>query len=78
MACATHYCFIFAHEMQHLHDWILAIMVLCFVSIDLVMLVTFSAIEGAKGRLGAERELDPETQDTEEGVSKCTVYYVQL
>ena len=43
-------------------------MVLCFVVIDLVMLVVFSAVEGNKGTLGAERVLDDEFQIIEEGV----------
>ena len=51
----------------------LALMVLCFVVIDLVMLVVFSAVEGSKGKLGAERVLDQEHAATTEGVSIATI-----
>ena len=55
--------------MQNLHDWKLALMVLCFVVIDLVILVVFSAVEGINGTLGAERVLDKESSTVTEGVS---------
>lgn len=54
---------------QKLHDWMLAVMVLCFVVIDLIMLVVFSAVEGLRGTLGAERVLDKEHSPISEGVS---------
>ena len=44
-------------------------MVLCFVVIDLVMLVVFSVVEGSKGKLGAVRVLDKEHKAITEGVS---------
>ena len=53
---------------QKLHDWMLAVMVLCFVVIDLVMLVIYSAVEGESGALGAQRVPDYETNNVEEGV----------
>ena len=53
---------------QTLHDWMLAMMVVCFVVIDLIMLVVFSAVEGSRGKLGADRVLDKENEATEEGV----------
>ena len=43
-------------------------MVVCFVVIDLIMLVVFSAVEGSRGKLGADRVLDKENEATEEGV----------
>ena len=46
----------------------LALMVLCFVVIDLVMLVVYSAVEGSRGDLGAKRVADDETNNIEEGV----------
>ena len=55
--------------MQNLHDWKLALMVLCFVVIDLIMLVVFSAVEGSHGTLGAEKVLDKENNAVAEGVS---------
>ena len=55
-------------NLQTLHDWMLALMVLCFVVIDLVMLVVFSAVEGLKGKLGADRVSDDESHTIEEGV----------
>ena len=54
---------------ENLRDWMLALMVLCFVVIDLVILVVFSAVEGSRGTLGADRVLDDESQAIEEGVS---------
>ena len=63
--------FMFLHccSQQNLHDWKLALMVLCFVVIDLVMLVGFSVVEGSKGKLGAVRVLDKEHKAITEGVS---------
>ena len=46
----------------------LALLVLCFVVIDLVMLVVYSAVQGSRGELGAERVDDEETNNIEEGV----------
>ena len=63
--------------MQNLHDWKLALMVLCFVVIDLVMLVVFSAVEGSRGKLGAERVLDKESSTVTEGVSCYNISLVQ-
>ncbi|CAI8014475.1 Gamma-aminobutyric acid type B receptor subunit 2 [Geodia barretti] len=45
----------------------LAIMVLCFVILDLVMLVIFSLVEGLRGNLRAERVLDKEASSTTTG-----------
>ena len=53
---------------QKMHDWMLGLMVLCFVVIDVVMLVVFSAVEGAQGELGADRVLDEEYDAITEGV----------
>ena len=44
-------------------------MVLCFVVIDLIMLVGFTLVEGVKGNLGADRVLDKEHSAISEGVS---------
>ena len=46
----------------------LALIVLCFVVVDLVMLVVYSAVEGARGTLGARRVADKETNNVKEGV----------
>ena len=54
-----------------MHDWMLGLMVLCFVVIDVVMLVVFSAVEGVQGELGAYRELDKENGAIMEGVRIC-------
>ena len=43
--------------------------VLCFVVIDLIMLIIFTSVEGANGRLGAERVIDKENSAITEGVS---------
>ena len=43
-------------------------MVLCFVVIDLIMLVVFSTVEGIRGNLGAKRVLDEEHEAVAEGV----------
>ena len=53
---------------QKMHDWMLGLMVLCFVVIDVVMLVVFSAVEGAEGELGADKVLDKEYDAITEGV----------
>ena len=47
----------------------LAVTVVCFVVIDLIMLVVFSTVEGIRGNLGAERVLDEENAAISEGVS---------
>ena len=44
-----------------------------FLVIDVLMLVIFSAIEGTRGGLVAERVLDPETPAIEQGVRVCIV-----
>ena len=43
-------------------------MVLCFLVIDVIMLVVFSVIQGASG-LSAKRVIDKETPAISEGVS---------
>ena len=47
----------------------LALMVLCLVVVDLIMLVVYSAVEGAKGSLGASLIRDKEFREKVEGVS---------
>jgi gamma-aminobutyric acid type B receptor len=54
-------------QKKKFHDWMLALMVLCFVVIDVVMLVVYSGVERAKGELGAKRVADDETHNIEEG-----------
>ena len=49
-------------------------MVLCFLVIDLAMLVVYSAVQGSRGELGAERVDDDETSNVEEGVSPFEMY----
>ena len=46
----------------------LALMVLCFVIIDLILLVVFSLAEGLQGNLTAERVVDKEHSSTTTGV----------
>ena len=48
--------------------------VLCFVVIDLIMLVAFSAVEGSRGGLMADRVLDKEHSAIAEGVRGDSVY----
>lgn len=68
-----------AQKKANLHDWKLALMVLCFVVIDLVMLVVFSAVEGSKGKLGADRVLDKEHKAITEGdQGRIRKYYVYI
>ena len=47
----------------------LALMVLCLVVVDLIMLVVYSAVEGAKGSLGTSLIRDKEFREKVEGVS---------
>ena len=54
--------------LQILHDWKLALMVMCFVVVDVIMLVVFSSVEGTRGTLGAVRVSDDESQTIQEGV----------
>ena len=49
-------------------------MVLCFLVIDLAMLVVYSAVQGSRGELGAERVDDDETSNIEEGVRPFEMY----
>ena len=49
-------------------------MVLCFVVIDLIMLVAFSVVEGSRGGLMADRVLDKEHSAIAEGVRGGSVY----
>jgi len=44
-------------------------MVLCLVVVDLIILMVYSAVEGAEGNLGATRIRDKEFREKVEGVS---------
>ena len=48
----------------------LALMVLCLVVVDLIMLVVYSAVEGARGSLGASLIHDKELRKKVEGGRK--------
>ena len=50
-------------------------MVLCFLMIDLVMLVIFSIVEGVSGEIGAKRVPDKERSATTVGVSHLSHFF---
>ena len=50
-------------------------MVLCFLMIDLVMLVIFSIVEGVSGDIGAKRVPDKERSATTVGVSHLSHFF---
>ena len=42
-------------KLQAIQDWMLALGVLLLVVIDLIILITYTAVEGARGNLSAQR-----------------------
>ena len=56
----------------------LAVTVVCFVVIDLIMLVVFTVVEGLRGTLGAERVLNEEHAAIYEGVSFFKHIYMSI
>ena len=57
--------------MQVIKDWMLALGVLLLVVIDLIVLITYTAVEGARGNLSAKRVPNRENPEDMVGVSTC-------
>ena len=56
---------------QVIKDWMLALGVLLLVVIDLIVLITYTAVEGARGNLSAKRVPNRENPEDMVGVSTC-------
>ncbi len=57
--------------LQLLSDWKLILIVLVLVLVDLVILAVYTAVEGARGNLEAERIENRENPTDTKGVSLC-------
>ena len=53
---------------QVIKDWMLALGVLLLVVIDLIVLITYTAVEGARGNLSAQRVTNRENPEDIIGV----------
>ncbi len=62
--------------LQTLTDWKLALVVLVLVMVDLVILVVYTVVEGARGNLEAERIKNRENSQDVEGVSSMSTAFL--
>ncbi len=62
-----------------LQDWHLVLVVLALVVVDLVILVLYTVVEGARGNLGAKKIVSVENPMDTKGVSYqlCTCTYLE-
>ena len=60
--------FFFANIMQTVSNWMLALCVLLLVIIDLIILITYTGVEGARGNLSAQRVPNRENSRDVSGV----------
>ena len=58
----------FFGNMQTVSNWMLALCVLLLVIIDLIILITYTAVEGARGNLSAQRVPNRENSRDVSGV----------
>ena len=56
------------NDLQTISNWMLAVGVLLLVVIDLIILITYTAVEGARGNLSALRVLNRENPEDVSGV----------
>lgn len=54
---------------QKVHDWMLALSVVVFITIDVIILLTYTTVEGIRGNLYAELQPNDEDRQAEIGVS---------
>lgn len=54
--------------MQTISNWMLALGVLVMVRIDLIILITYTAVEGTRGNLSAQRVPNRENPEDVSGV----------
>ena len=59
---------IFFGNMQTVSNWMLALFVLLLVIIDLIILITYTAVEGVRGNLSAQRVPNRENSRDVSGV----------
>ncbi len=62
--------------LQNVSVWKLALVVLVLVMVDLVILVEYTAVEGARGNLEAERVENKENSQDVEGVSSISILHI--
>ena len=61
---------------QTIQDWMLALIVLMFVTIDVIILVAYLIYNGAVGTLTAIPFSNAENPKEERGVSACSAIYI--